>query len=334
MTGAAGGHDPISTFVRRAAAVRDEDLVSQADPNTQEALMHDITTSARSAAHGAAGRAEKKFAPPRHPRRVRRGLIAVVAILAVGGSVAAGWAALRGSPREQTTVACATPGGTSYIDAVTGDPLVDCATAWQRETGHEPPTLVAYRTAGGGVVVVPKGSKVPADYRPLGRTFTQDSRLIELAASLNDWIGGLNARCNSGPQSRALASRHLNRLGLTGWTPVFIQRSPDGRSTCGDYIGLDHVNRRVQLGSMPAAGPSAPDRQLRTLANRLGAEFATGCRKLDDAATEVTSVATRLGFSPARNEIQVNQVPDPKAACTRIDMAVGGTASVTLRGPK
>lgn len=92
--------------------------------------------------------------------RRRRPLTAVLVALGVtaSGIAAAAWVLTR----AEETIRIACPDDT-FISAVSGDPVADCAREW-RDRGAEPPPMTAYEDDHGRVVVVRDGDPVPQSW--------------------------------------------------------------------------------------------------------------------------------------------------------------------------
>lgn len=256
--------------------------------------------------------------------RKKRWLVpgAAVAVLA---TAAAGYALTR-DVGTTTEVSC--PDG--IVDAVTGDPVADCASLWRQQKGTEPPPLVAYDNQRGGIEVVPADAAVPSDWAPLDAGVTQDPRLIELDAALADYGDGLNAECYTPAAARPLAEAALQRLGLADWSVRIDPERLGGDGTCAVHV-LDPDAKTVVLFGLEMAPPPA-DAPFARLASRVQEEIDDQCLTLQEAVDAVRRIAADLGIDEPAGELIIHSVPDASATCSRTDVNVGGSIEVTVRG--
>ncbi len=270
------------------------------------------------------------------PSRTRRRWTLPIAAAALLSTAAAGWAILH-DPSDSTALQCP---DNVVIDAVTGDPIVDCSNEWRRHNDTEPPRMTAYDNGLGGVVVLVVGDPVPDGYTELEPGPFQNTALIELEAALGDAGSGLASGCYDEVSATTIAQSELDRLELTAWTvTVDENRRPDGASTCAYFI-VDPALQQVQLIGLPVEsngmGPygayaAALDQQL--AANCVGLADAAALTRRMAADTEIVVDGTRIEFTEAAGVLTINLVEDPGATCTRADVNVGGRVEVTLRGP-
>ena len=268
-------------------------------------------------------------------RRTRRRWAIPIAAAAVLSTVAAGWAILHDTS-DSTELQCP---GNAVIDAVTGDPVLDCANEWRRYNETEPPPMVAYDNGRGGVVVLRESDAVPAGYTALDSGPFQNTALIELEAALGDLGTGLESGCYDHVAATEITRRELDRLGLAEWTvTVDDDRRPDGTATCAHFI-VEADLQQVQLIGLP--GANAPD-PYGNFAAALDEQLSVSCVGLDEAAelartlaadTEIVVDGTRIDFTEQAGVLLIHIVEDPDASCTRADVNVGGRVEVTLRGP-
>jgi len=270
------------------------------------------------------------------PRRTRRRWAIPIAAAAVLTTAAGGWAILLNSS-DSTELQCP---DNVVIDAVTGDPVLDCANEWRRDNETEPPPMVAYENGRGGVAVLLEGDAVPDGYTALGPGPFQNTALIELEAALGDVGTGLESSCYDHVAATEITRRELDRLGLAEWTvTVDDDRRPDGAATCAYFI-VDADLQQVQLIGLPG-GSNAPD-PYRNYAVALDEQLRASCVGVDEAAdlvrtlaadTEIVVAGTRIDFTEEAGVLFIHIIEDPDAACTHADVNVGGRVEVTLRGP-
>jgi hypothetical protein len=279
-------------------------------------------------------------ATPR-PLRRRRRWVAPVAAAAVLTTAAAGWAALRGDSTTNTTLSCPTPDDqTAIVQAVTGDPVVDCAADWRRAYDTEPPPMVAYDDGNGAVAVLPEGEAPPDGYVALDPGPHQDTTVIELTAALADVGTGMASGCFDEAAARDVVQRELSRLGLSDWTiTVDGARPPTGPASCADAL-VRAEQRQVQLiGTGPRPAEPNPytafgaELEQRLSAECLGLDAAADLTRSVAAATEIVINGHPIDLSEESGVLVLSQVPDPGAECSRADVVVGGSVEVTLRGP-
>jgi hypothetical protein len=274
--------------------------------------------------------------PPglRHPRaagrRVRLPVFVGVTLVLAGSAI--GWAITTTSARDTVSVQCLNAGGgDTIIPAVTGDPVADCAAQWRRDTGSEPPPLVAYDNGHGGITVAPADRPTLPGASPLPDGTTQNVAIVQVQRSLDDLVGGLNSGCFDNPTAVEMTAGILARFGMQDWTvepapPADLSGSSKER--CVDTTILDPAARTVSLralgGAMPADAPYSK------LAARLRS-LSTECMPLDAMTERVGSILDELGIP--RSEVQLTEIRELDAACTTVTETVGGAIFLVLRGP-
>jgi hypothetical protein len=258
-------------------------------------------------------------------RRLRRPLVIALAAFVVAAATGAGWALTHGNARETTAVDCMIDGGTTVIDATSGDPAADCAAVWPTPV----PKLQAYDNGLGGVSVIPSTQKPPAGWTAIR---SQDVALIELQESLDDYVAGLSSRCFDNATATTFAQQQLHRLGLVGWKVQTRANSETGQLCYGGFA--DPQSKTVTLmASGDQAGPANwPPRQL---ANSLR-PLTRRCLTLSALKRAVEQRATALGMSQtvedSRN-YKLSSAGDDTMRCATVYETVGGTIDVILRGP-
>jgi hypothetical protein len=274
-------------------------------------------------------------APVPHASRVgsrpRRRLILLlgVGLLAAVAAAGAGAWALGNRASDTSTLMCALePDVGTGISSATGDPIADCAAEWRRLFRTAPPKLIAYDTRG-AVTVVPAGTPVPDDWKPLSPTFRQNADLIELDERLGDSVRGLDSRCHSLQQARTLAQTLLATLELEGWSVVTDPRSRAGSDSCTGY-SLDAANRHVVLISHDALQPRPSNAPHLVLARRLGELTAATCLTAEATAGIVRREAAKFGWQESDSSLIVNSIPGND--CADVVVNVGGRVEVTIRG--
>lgn len=270
------------------------------------------------------------------PKRRRRRWAIPIAAAALLSTAATAWAVMHDSS-DSTALQCP---GNAIIDAVTGDPVLDCSNEWRRYNETEPPPMVAYDNGRGGVSVLVEGEPVPDGYTPIEPGPFQNAALIELEAALNDVGTGLESGCYDDVAATEITQRELDRLELAGWTvAVDDDRRPDGSSSCA-YPIVDAALQQVRLIGLHDES-NAPD-PYSAYSAALNEQLDAGCVGLEDAAdlarrlaadTEIVVDGTHIDFTEEAGVLFIHVVEDPDASCTRADVNVGGRVEVTLRGP-
>lgn len=306
--------------VRRLARVDDEQVARLAGAEGREALLEGIVHMPAPVP-----------TPAARPRRRRRVSVVgggIALTLAASGTI--GWAVASGNARDTTALQCQIDGNPSIIDAVSGDPVADCAAEWERQNGRPAPVLAAYDNGHGGVLVQPATDPAPSGAKPLppGQGQGQNVALIELDESLADYIAGLSSRCFSEPEAVAYAERELDRLRLTEWV---VKTRRDSDAACYDGAAIDAPSRTVLL--IGVSWPQPTDTAHMILARRLR-EVAKRCLPLAEAKAAVEAETRELGLSddPAYPQYKLTAVPTD-TTCTSFRERVGGSIFITLRGP-
>ena len=271
-----------------------------------------------------------------HPRAAgrRARLPVVVGVTLVLAGSAIGWAITTTSARDTVSIQCLNAGGgDTIIPAVTGDPVADCAAQWRRDTGSEPPPLIAYDNGHGGITVAPADRAPLPGATPLPEGATQNVAIVQVQRSLDDLVGGLNSGCFDNPTAVEMTTGILARFGMQDWT---VEPAPpadlSGSSNewCVDTAILDPETRTVSLRAL--GGPMPADAPYAQLAARLRS-LSTECIPLDAMTQRVGSILDELGISEARNEVQLTEIREHDAPCATVTETVGGSIFLALRGP-
>ena len=263
-------------------------------------------------------------APARRAPRRRAWVAAAAALVTLGGSAAA-FAVITHDPASTTSVAC----GDVFVDAVSGDPVADCADVWRRTKGAEPPPLAAYRTSDGGITVIPADAMAPGGWERVAEGFRQDGRLIELTSTLDDVGAGLASDCLPLDRAQPIAEQAISNLKLTGWRAMAENGSADGRQTCTVPI-VEPDQYRVLL--VPVAPGTGGDLEaVRVMAKGLQARLGDTCVPLKRGAEIARQASGRNGASAP--DVQVHTVAKPGSSCATVTVNVGGSVQVIVRGP-
>jgi len=272
----------------------------------------------------------------RHPRaagrRVRLPVLVGVTIVLAGSAI--GWAITTTAARDTVSVQCLNAGGgDTIIPTVTGDPVADCAAQWRRDTGGEPPPLVAYDNGHGGITVAPADRPALPGASPLPDGTTQNAAIVQAQRSLDDLVGGLNSGCFDNPTAVEMTTGILARYGMQDWTVVPAppdDLSGSSKERCVGTSILDPAERTVSLRALGGAMPA--DTQYSKLAARLRS-LSTGCMSLDAMTQRVGSILDDLDISEAGNEVQLTEIREHGEPCATVTETVGGSIFLVVRGP-
>jgi hypothetical protein len=258
-------------------------------------------------------------------RRLRRPLVVALAVMALAAATGAGWALTRSDARETTAVDCMIDGGTTVVDATSGDPAADCAAVWPAPV----PKLQAYDNGLGGVAVIPSSQKPPANWTPIQ---SQSVAMIELQESLDDHIGGLDSRCFDNSAATALARRQLDRLGFVGWSVNVRSSSQTGQLCYGGFADPQAKTVTLTASGDPSGAANWPPRQLANSLRPLTQE----CLSLPAMKRAVEQRAADAGMSKTvedAHDYELNSTEDATMRCATVYETVGGTTDVIVRGP-
>lgn len=269
-------------------------------------------------------RTDEGGAAPVPKRRRRRPLTAVLVALGMTASATAAAAWMLTRADETTRIAC--PDDT-FISAVSGDPVADCAREW-RDRGEEPPAMTAYEDDHGRVAVVRDGDPVPRSWRRLEAGFRQDARAIELEERLSDQIAGVSSTCLSTDEARAVVKRQLTELGLQGWSIAEKREDADGETSCA-YASLE--DRTVTLLSISDMG--TPPQWVTALSGDVRGAVSDHCLSAAEAADAVRDAASRRVPTDIATHLSVRSVVDDRP-CATATWPPGGAFEVIVRGPR
>lgn len=323
-------NDDVLAQLRAADPARGADL-SRTDRGAFTALREGITMTARTST---------TTARPARRLATRGGVALLAGVMLVGGGGA--YAAY-----EQLYVGGAVDGITCLArwsdwpemstggPALTGDPVADCQHYNELE-GLEPITdPVGFRSE--GLLFVAPRSDVPAGATLLASPTAEDEGRRELEASLNDMVDGLRFGCPTVEQASAFVDSELQRLSLTGWQVEVTENEPSADrpedvcasawvdATGEDVVRVTSSSRRAPE-ELQASGDVMPF--VFTIADTLRQEVTEQCVSLSEAE-EIATTAIGAEF-----HWPLTTIADADADCTRVDMEVGGSILVTLRGPE
>jgi hypothetical protein len=308
-------------FVRQLPLVTDEHVRLLSDRGAKQALFEEIMTMTTTTEQ------RRPVAAPAGRRRRGRHLAAFVTGLGTVAVAGTAWAVYTSTGSTTSSGCYITEDEVSVINAVTGDPVRDCASVWERETGTSAPPLVAYDNGAGGVAVVPVDRAVPDGWTRREPGVTQAPSVIRLEAALDDSIDGLRSDCHALTAAQAIADRELASAGLTGWETVSERGQADGRSSCTYYL-IDAASQRVVLIPSQGLVTSGDDSPHVQMAAAMRDGLRSKCLSVAAAAAVARDAAAKSGVEG----VVVHEVLEPGTACASIDMRVGGAVEVTVRG--
>jgi hypothetical protein len=276
-------------------------------------------------------------------RRPRRRLfvlapMGVVALAATGGLA---YAVMGGQPPATALkINCsvnitraefvATGGFTSVLDTTTGDPVADCASAYE-QLGQVAPALRAYDSGSVFVWVIPADWPVPAAWRALPTSFRNDARRLALKQRLDDPVDGPAGPsiCRSSDAVEAQIRGYLSDLDMEGWS---VDRLPgaaagDGTASCAFAWVDEGADQRVQIqAGPPYLGEPAPaERPYRRLVARLRSDIADRCLPMAEARAAARSAVAEAGM-----DVTITAADAPAGRCTRVDLTPGGAVRIIL----
>jgi hypothetical protein len=314
-------HHETDDLIRRLPLRSDADAARLSDTTAKQALFEEIVAMPTTALPP-----EVAAPGPARARRRRSSVVAAAAALATTAAAGTAWAVFGGATDTTATGCYISENSVSVVDAVTGDPVADCAREWERETGSVP-ELVAYDTGNAGVAVVPRGREVPSEWMALDPQVRQNPQLIRLSTALDDSLDGLQSACYELPAARAIVERELDAAGLRGWRVAADRGQADGSLTCTFYVA-DAATRTITLipieGLVEPGSEAPPARMAADLREALDG----GCRTRSEVVALIRQAARAAGVA----DIQINEQLDPDVPCASGDMRVGGAVSVTVRG--
>lgn len=312
----------VDQLVRRLPLMDDQAIAATTDERRKDALFASVTSAPRVGA--------RQRSPSRMPRRT----LAVVMMMSILTVASIGWAMteITSDASSSTTVGCHLPDdggdGLTIVDAVTGDPVADCAAEWIRSTGRQPPDLIAYENTSGGIEVVAAATEVPDGWTRLESSFTQDPRLIALSSTLDDAAKGLRADCYTLDKAKQIVIGVLEEAGLGDWTISPQRGQADGDRSC-TYFHLEPATKTVVL--VPSDGLVDPGGSPYTVYGRaLNQALEQDCLAIDEAQALAARLVDEIALD---GPLMIEQVVDDQMACTQASLAVGGRAIATLRGP-
>lgn len=219
----------------------------------------------------------------------------------------------------------------AIIDAVSGNPVTDCAAIWKQSFGTQAPQLAAYAD-GAQVVVLPMAAKPWAGSVRLPAGVVMNTRLIVLNEWLQDYVSGLSSRCYADSRAVTAVRGELASLGLSGWSVPTQPPAANGHARCADVSVILFGQRQVRLLTSPSPSAGKLPGQLQSLSRSLR-QVIGQCDDLAVAATRARAAAALAGLPVSPSGTRLQQVTVANARCTSIYLEVGGTVFLTLRGP-
>lgn len=216
---------------------------------------------------------------------------------------------------------------------LTGDPVADCQ-QYQALSGRPPiDDPVAFLWGGQRLTYVAPRSQAPADATLL-QPDVDAGATHELHLSLDDWIGGLGARCFSTDDAVTAAQTELDRLGLIDWQVAVVQRPEEYLAEECALVGIAH-DAPDTLEVWPNGRPdrddsrgSGTDEVVFEIRDVVRTQISDQCLDIDAARAVIDDKLRDLHHWPTTS------IVDADAQCTRAYMEVGGSIQVTLYGPE
>lgn len=188
--------------------------------------------------------------------------------------------------------------------------------------------------------VTPK-KVVPPSAEPAPTVKPNADALMILDASLGDYVDGGNSRCFDESTGPAFARAEIARLGLTGWKvagPEVMPKDPDAGKypedttprECGWFWPYENmiVFAPNKKDDPSTPGPDGPGGGMYEVATALRKGISEQCVSLPEAEDITTKALGKLHHWPT------SAVADKDLKCTTVDLQVGGSMQVFLRGPK
>lgn len=214
---------------------------------------------------------------------------------------------------------------TSGGPSMSADPIADCQ-RYQEMAGKPPIEDPVAFSHGGGTYVTPRKA-APPSAEPAPTVEPNADALMILRASLGDYVDGGNSRCFTKAEAEDFVKRELDRLGLAG-LKVTMQPFEAGE-TCA-WMHYDPPTGVVMTGGSPD-GTFVPGGRhggiTRQTADALRKGIAEQCVSLAEAE------AVAVQAMGAQHHWPTSAVMDAKSKCTTVDLQVGGSMQVFLRGP-
>jgi hypothetical protein len=327
-------HD-LMDAVRSTRRVSDAEISAVTDRHALNALREGITMTDRN-------QLSTVEAPRRGRRLGRRGMAAgALGVLLIGsGAAYAGyqqWYVGGGADGITCMMTWQDPAGeqgtaTSGGPALTADPVADCQ-RYQALSG-KPPIKDPVAFAHNGRVFVAPRQELPADGRVQAAPSLEDARSMELDAGLEDWVDGGNSRCFSRSSAQAFMDSELKRLGLSDWTTkIMPDNRPFEEGPCG-FFDTDPSTRTAMFFPDRGGDPNVrkPDAQVAGFVYDVRDALRAGITDTCVSVTAAEAVAEKATGS--EHHWPTTAVVDPGARCASVDMVVGGSIQITVRGPE
>lgn len=213
---------------------------------------------------------------------------------------------------------------------ISGDAVADCQT-YREQAGYPviiDPVGVSFN---GALHVVPAAEAARAQSEggsPVPVAPVADPATIALLDQVNDVVDGGNSRCFEDPaDAEAFVTRTIAETGAQGWSYVL---GPDNRpyedGECGIFIPLPEDNVIQFSPDRDTAVPGEKGGVVHDLRLALQEKISEQCLSLDEAAAVVeTEIAGEFHHPTALIEV-------PGQECATVDLLVGGSMQVKLRG--
>lgn len=213
---------------------------------------------------------------------------------------------------------------------ITTDPVADCQ-QYQEISGKPAivdPVAFTYK---GRLIVTPRSQRPGGGSRiaPPSEGAVATKRLEQ---SLGDYVDGGNSKCFDRDAGMAFVKEELKRLDLAGWKVVEQERpETEPAGPCGWFaVNSDQGNEvlfSANRAKDPSIAPHQTGKDMREVAATLRRDIAHACVSLAEARTIAKEALGKMHHWP------VSATEEPTSKCTTVDLQVGGSMQVFLRGP-
>ncbi len=262
---------------------------------------------------------------PAHRGIGRRGILAAgAAVLLAGGGAA--YAAITSYTKVMQVVCLPDgPGEQEIITPVlTGDPIADCASAMESQGLSPIADPVAYGKPS-YLYVVP-GDDVPTDVEPLTTQYAIDPKMVELEASVADFVDGGMAPCRTVAEQQAWAQGELERLALRDWSVRLADGAVNDHDSPCSTVLIDN-DQSLLIHATPADDTFSGGTW--ELADELRAQISESCLSLEEARAIVSKALAARDAGPSH----LTTIEDQDVDCARVDAEIGGDIQITVYGP-
>jgi hypothetical protein len=324
--------------------------------NASRAIYAEAELAHATASIGEASRRSGRWQLIRRARQLSAGIqlglaVSTISALATGGTLAFLFLS-GGHTKTLASLECnTTRNSAAIINTITGNPIIDCASAWPSATGGRAaaPPLTAWGLANDTKVAVvqptswgPPGQIGGVAWRRLPGDWTVDLAVVELTDQLNDITTKLSGTaitpsgvspCSYARDDKRIVQSLLAADGLSSWRVIVRPTDPGRAVSPGCRVTVPNVDGAGRTVQLLQFGPTQPHRQ--TLKQRNSANetvianltlakldrdvnglLARQCQSVDDAAARWSRAARSAGFHPTSLAYYraLNAAPNPVAS--------------------